>query len=89
VAALCPVPHETLTSRASRGGHSLPGPPRDARDGSRTAAAAATNAATDGTDELAEFLPDQRDEAVADGVGLDGLGRLDHHPDQRLGAGRA
>src|SRR5215471_2854803 len=28
----CVVPHETLTSRASRGGHSLPGPPRDARD---------------------------------------------------------
>ena len=31
-----PVPHEPLTSRASRGGHSLPGPPRDARDATRT-----------------------------------------------------
>ena len=32
--------HETLTSRPSRGGHSLPGSPRDARDAPRTAAAA-------------------------------------------------
>jgi len=27
---------DLLTSRASRGGHSLPGPPRDARDAART-----------------------------------------------------
>ena len=33
------LPGETLTSRASRGGHSLPGPPRDARDLPRTAGA--------------------------------------------------
>src|SRR5215471_13152011 len=32
--------HGHLGSRASRGGHSLPGPPRDARDASRTAATA-------------------------------------------------
>src|SRR5262245_48502321 len=31
----------TPPSRASRGGHSLPGPPRDARDAPRTAAMAA------------------------------------------------
>src|SRR4029077_17338389 len=37
----------------------------------------------------AEFLADQLDQAVADGVGLLGLRRLDHHPDQRLGAGGA
>src|SRR5262249_15480851 len=30
------TPREPLTSRASRGGHSLPGPPRDARDVTRT-----------------------------------------------------
>ncbi len=34
------LPCETLTSRASRGGHSLPGSPRDARDAPRTAAPA-------------------------------------------------
>src|SRR6185437_4739630 len=33
------LPGETLTSRASRGGHSLPGPPRDARDATRTGGA--------------------------------------------------
>src|SRR5262245_47074308 len=38
--SLCPLSHGTLTSRASRGGHSLPGPPRDARDATRTAATA-------------------------------------------------
>ncbi len=36
--SLCRLPGEPLTSRASRGGHSLPGPPRDARDATRTAA---------------------------------------------------
>src|SRR5262249_38268959 len=30
--SLCRFPAERLTSRASRGGHSLPGSPRDARD---------------------------------------------------------
>ena len=34
----CDFLGETLASRASRGGHSLPGPPRDARDAARTAA---------------------------------------------------
>ena len=35
VTALRKLPHETQPSRASRGGHSLPGPPRDARDAGR------------------------------------------------------
>jgi len=39
VTDLRPVFHETLTSWASHGGHSLPGPPWDARDPApRTAA---------------------------------------------------
>ena len=38
VTSLCRLPYGPLTSRASRGGHSLPGPPRDARDVARTAA---------------------------------------------------
>jgi hypothetical protein len=37
----CRLPHGPLTSRASRGGHSLPGPPRDARDAPRTGGAPA------------------------------------------------
>jgi hypothetical protein len=38
------LPCKSLASRASRGGHGLPGPPRDARDGPRTAAGAANRA---------------------------------------------
>src|ERR1700749_4304447 len=38
----CAVPPQTLASRASRGGHSLPGPPRAARDGPTPAARAGT-----------------------------------------------
>jgi hypothetical protein len=40
VTSLRRLPHEPLTSRASRGGHTQPGPPRDARDAPRTAAPA-------------------------------------------------
>jgi hypothetical protein len=40
----CAVPRETLTSRAFRGGHSLPGSPRNARDAPRTAAPATNHA---------------------------------------------
>jgi len=40
VPSLCRMFHGPLTSRASRGGHSLPGPPRDARDALRSAAPA-------------------------------------------------
>src|SRR6201996_3895902 len=41
VPSLGRLPAEPLTSRASRGGHSLPGPPRDARDAPRTGGGAA------------------------------------------------
>ena len=38
---------------------------------------------------LPQLLAHQGDEAVADGFGLGSVGRLDHHPHQRLGAGGA
>src|SRR6201996_1402856 len=47
--SLCPLPHGPLTSRASRGGHSLPGPPRDARDVARTGATAPNDAVPEPT----------------------------------------
>jgi hypothetical protein len=44
VTSLRPDTHEPLTSRASRGGHSQPGSPRDARDAPRTAAPSSKDA---------------------------------------------
>src|ERR1700759_3744535 len=59
--------HGTLTSRASRGGHSLPGPPRDARDAPRTGGASRRTAVpnpTPAANLLVNLLPalEHRDE---------------------------